>query len=440
MDSRTLEARLTAKLFGLAGAVLVAVGAAAVIVTSRALDTSDTETACADAARERAAFDRELSEGDTPDDAVREIISESETGGVHLFISREGAMPWGARALAGLVAGDSATLVDGEGKPWRACATGNARRTIVTAIPIGAHRGVVRALSRGMLGVVVAALGALWLAVRRSLRAPLRELTVLVEWTGRIVNAEPAVDPPTAETREIAKLEAAFVALVRRLLDALARERANSAHIAHELRTPLTAMVAELDALLPGARSDEATGAALARVRGDAARLSDVIDAILVLSDDGARGARGKAVVNVADLAREVAPPDVRVDAPDEALVEADERLVWLALRNLADNARKYGDGVRLVRVSREGTSVRLAVIDNGPGIDEPARRLMFERSWRGSADGDGRGLGLALVRAVAQRHGGMAEAQPASSGGGLQVSMTLEGVIGWHDASPEGV
>ncbi|MDP9035288.1 MAG: hypothetical protein M3O50_10815, partial [Myxococcota bacterium] len=60
MGARTFEARLTARLFGLAGAVLVAVGAAAVMVTGRALDASDTQAACAIAARERSAFDREI--------------------------------------------------------------------------------------------------------------------------------------------------------------------------------------------------------------------------------------------------------------------------------------------------------------------------------------------------------------------------------------------
>ncbi|MDP9152520.1 MAG: hypothetical protein M3O36_21550, partial [Myxococcota bacterium] len=249
MGARTFEARLTARLFGLAGAVLVAVGAAAVLVTSRALDASDTQAACADAARERAAFDREIAEGDAPDDAVREILSDSETGMVHLLVSREGHVPLGADALAGLTAGQSMTVVDAQGKPWRACATGDTKRTVVIAIPIAAHQTVVHALWRGMAGVIVAALLALWLAVRRALRAPLRELTALVEWTGRTVEANCAAEPPSAETREIAKLQSAFVALVRRLLDALARERANSAHIAHELRTPLTAMVTELDAL-----------------------------------------------------------------------------------------------------------------------------------------------------------------------------------------------
>src|SRR4029077_21135384 len=102
-----------------------------------------------------------------------------------------------------------------------------------------------------------------WIAMRRALRAPVAELEGLVRWTTRIAEAEPAVSPPPAQTLEIVKLESAFDALVRRLLEALARERASSAHIAHELRTPLTAIVAELQGIHA---PDDATKAALGRV------------------------------------------------------------------------------------------------------------------------------------------------------------------------------
>jgi signal transduction histidine kinase len=302
---------------------------------------------------------------------------------------------------------------------------------VVAAIRIGEHRGAVKALSRGMLAVVAVALLALWLGVRRAIRAPVAELTALVEWTARIVESERAIEPPPTRTRETAQLEAAFDALVRRLLDALARERANSAHIAHELRTPLTAIVAELDGIRA---EDETARGALARVRGDVARLADVIEAILVLSDGRRERVREEAVVNVADVARGLAPEGAIVEAPDEALVDGDERLVSLAVRNLVDNARKYGAGARMIRVSREGTCVRLAIVDEGPGLDDAARGRMFDRYWRGSADGDGRGLGLALVRAVAERHGGHAEARPRRDGSGLEVSMTLGGIVGWHE------
>ena len=257
-----------------------------------------------------------------------------------------------------------------------------------------------------------------------------RSCPALVGWTGQIVGTEAGTAPPQAATREVAQLASAFDALVRRLLDVLARERASSAHIAHELRTPLTAILAELEALKEG---DAASYEVARRIRADVARAADAIDAILVLSSS-ARVARSETVVNVADLARGLAPRGARVQAPDEALVEADEPLVALALRNLVENAQRHGRGVRAIGVSREGDSLRVAVEDAGPGVDEASRVRMFDRYWRASAHGEGRGLGLALVKAVAERHGGTALAEPGPAGEGLRVSMTLGKVVGWHE------
>jgi signal transduction histidine kinase len=86
-----------------------------------------------------------------------------------------------------------------------------------------------------------------------------------------------------------------------------------------------------------------------------------------------------------------------------------------------------------LLRVSREDASIRIAVVDGGAGIEAAERGRMFDRYWRKSADGEGRGLGLALVRAVAERHGGSAQVVSGPDGLGLDVSLTLGHVVGWH-------
>lgn len=431
MGPRTLEARLTARLLVLGIGVLAAVGVAAVVLSDRVLDASDTSAAKLGAAAAVDMLGRELAEGDSPAEAMGEVVSTADGRHVRMTVRRPPVPERTTAPLLPDIPPDAcATVVDDAGQPWRACAARGHGATIVAAVPMAAHRAAVVALTRGMLAVVVGAMIALWLAVRGAVRGPIAELTALVGWAGRVVETYQAAAPPVSETREIAQLETAVDTLVRRLLDALARERANSAHVAHELRTPLTAMVAELEALrLP--EGDAAV--AVRRVRADAARLATVIDAILVLSD-ARPGVRSEAVVNVADLVRELTPRGVPVEAPDEALVEGDEHLVGLALRNLLENADKYGAGVRLVRVSRDGQDVRVTVRDGGPGLGEAARARMFDRYWRGSADGEGSGLGLALVRAVAERHGGRAEADSGPDGCGLEVSFTLDTLVGWHE------
>ncbi len=229
----------------------------------------------------------------------------------------------------------------------------------------------------------------------------------------------------------------AFDAVVRRLVDASARARATSENIAHELRTPLTTIRAELDALAASTepRASAERRATIDRMRDDVDRLARVVDAILVLAAPPAGSRAGDCVVNLSDLVRELAPAETRGDAPDEALVVAEPRLAELAITNLLENARKHtGRDARAICVARTDRGARVAVIDDGPGLDEDARARMFDRYWRASGEGGGTGLGLALVRAVARRHGGDADARTNADGAGLEVGITFANVVGWHD------
>jgi signal transduction histidine kinase len=440
MGTRTLESRLTSRFLLVAAAVSALVSVAAIVLTDRALDAEDTSSARAVAVEARDLVERELREGDPLDDALDEVVSAragAAAATVRITARAPGLAP---KTLGGVLPalGDGAcatTAGPGDDAAWRACGAVVGPATLVAAVPLSGHRQAIATLVRGLVLVNAIGLVALWFVVRRAVRRPVRELAALVRWTAQVADLGSTVAPPAASSREVADLATAFDALVRRLIDVLDRERASSAHIAHELRTPLTAMRAEIDAL--GAAPPPP--ATLAKIRAEVARFGDVIDAIVVLSSSE-RGARSRVVVNVADLARTLAPPGIPVDGPDEALVEADEPLLALALRNLIDNADRHGRGVRAIEVSREGQAVRVAVVDDGPGVGEAERGRMFDRYWRAAeADGDGRGLGLALVKAVAERHDGSAEATPGPAGHGLRVSFTLGHVRGWYGppASP---
>jgi signal transduction histidine kinase len=435
MDDRTLEARLTVRLLIVIGAALLVVGAASVVVIDRVLDGSDTSSTRALVSGARDTLRRELDEGDPLSEAVDEALAGAASArGIRLTVRLPGAPPRAVGSVLPALTPDACTtLSDEKGLAWRACEASQGSTSLVEATSIAQHRDAVAALARGMVGVVLLALLGLWFAVKGAVRAPVAELAALVGWTTRIVGAEKTIPPPSSSTREIAQLGRAFEELVHRLLEVLARERTSSAHIAHELRTPLTAILAELDTL---PRASQASSAVVSRIRADVIKLADAIEAILVLSSSVAP--RSETVVNVADLARELAPGGTSLEAPDEALVEADEPLICLALRNLIDNAQRHGHGVRAIALSRSGQALRVAVVDEGPGLDQAARDRMFDRYWRGSADGEGRGLGLALVKAVAERHGGAARADVGPSGRGLCVSMTLGRLVGWH-ASADG-
>jgi len=374
----------------------------------------------------------EIREGDVIEVAAREAVQSVDTAGVRVAV-RGPSLPWhsGAQPMlpAALALGSHGCerIEDDHSLPWVACSAASEPFESVVAIRVDGHRAAVRTLFKATLGVVAATLLALVWAVRRAVRGSVESIGKLAQWSEQI--GDDPTQPPPAETEEIQRLVRSFDRLVRRLLEALARERSSSAHIAHELRTPLTSILAELDRL-----AETQHDPAIDRMRGDVMRLARVIDAILVLSSPQAP-IRSQVVVNIGDLAREAASAETVVEAPDEALVEGDERLVSLALGNLLDNARKYsGHDARRIRVSCEGDQVRLAVIDDGPGLDEAACAKMFDRYWRGAGEAGGSGLGLALVRAVAERHGGCAQAHPNAQGGGLEVAMTLGPVVGWYE------
>ena len=433
MGAVSLEESLRGRLLASVGVAVVAVAGASIAVTGHALARVDDDVARSRAEAALRMLHAEEAEGDTAEVALHEVVVAADADGVGIVLrTRDRAHERrGTNALAGglaaLANGECASARGADGRLWRACAVFDDRAESVVAVPIDGHRAALWRVAISMVAVVVLALLAIAAAARYAVRTPLASLRALVRWSEETAAHEPLAPPPTARgTRELDQLAVAFDALVRRLLAALARERATSEHIAHELRTPLTTLRLELEA-------DEPPGSfALTRMRADVARLERVIEAILVLARPPAGSGGDRPFVNVADLARELAPEGVPVDAPDEALVPADARLLELALQNLLDNAARHGDGAARVSVTREGDSVRLAVVDTGPGADEDTRGRMFERYWRGSAGGSG--LGLALVRAVAERHGGSAFALANEGGRGLTVALTLAGVAGWHE------
>ena len=424
---RSLESELRRRLVLWIAPALVVIGASAVLITSRILDRADHDVARKRADELALAMDDELAEGDDFATAAGEVLSAVEREGGRGLVRAAGderATKDGLPSpLAGLAPGACA-VADGT---WIACGARHGRAEAVAATRIDAHRSAVAKLAAWMALVVALALLVAIAAVRAALRRPMRELSALAAWADGLagVSTEHA-RAPAASHAEVQRLATAFDTLVDRLLEALARERAQSGHIAHELRTPLAALRADLE-MLPAELATTTE-----RMRGDIARLERVIDAILVLSAPPS-SSTSRDVVNVADAARAAAPTGVEVHAPDEALVAADPRLVDLALANLLENADKHAGGARAIEVTREGDAVAVSVLDAGAGVPDAELEKMFERYWRGTADGRGSGIGLAFVRAVAERYGGTARARKRHDARGLAVGFTLAPLLGWE-------
>ena len=213
------------------------------------------------------------------------------------------------------------------------------------------------------------------------------------------------------------------------------------ANVSHELKTPLSVvrMFGEM-LLTQRVKSAEKQAQYLEIICRESERLSALIENVL----DFSALERGKQSYDfqVRDLGQVVAQAidtfryrldeegtevrlDVAEDLPDVAI---DEQAIVLALVNLLDNAVKYGEGSAIeVQVSASARSVHVRVRDHGPGIPTDDLRRVFERFFRTAQHREvrGSGIGLALVKHIADAHGGRAWAANAE-GGGAVVAFTL--------------
>ena len=187
------------------------------------------------------------------------------------------------------------------------------------------------------------------------------------------------------------------------------RERQFVADASHELRNPLTALRGNAAYL---ARNG-ADPAALDDLRADADRLSKMVDELLVLAREDT-GEPPTDPVRLDELAGELAGARVQVRADDPGWVRGDAGALARAMANLVDNGLRHGPagGTVTVSVAQSDGEVLLEVADQGPGIAPDLAEQATQRFWRGpqASAGDGSGLGLALVRAAAERHGGRLE------------------------------
>ena len=226
--------------------------------------------------------------------------------------------------------------------------------------------------------------------------------------------------------------------LLHRVQAAAERQRRFVANAGHELRTPLTVIRTEADVTLSDPDASVEDLRAMGRVIGDAAdRTEELLDGLLVLAT-AEHGARTDEPIELAALARRVAlalgqaaaRAGVRFELDVEpAWVRGDPALLERLVANLLENVIRHGAvGPATIRV-RDGAAALVEVANGGSAIapaalarlGEPFARLDRSRAGRGA------GLGLSIVRAVAEAHGGGLELQ-APAGGGLLARVTLPG------------
>ena len=228
---------------------------------------------------------------------------------------------------------------------------------------------------------------------------------------------------------EVAALAESFNRSAQRIEELVAAHRLLLANCSHELRTPL-ARIAVAASLL-GEATDSKTRESL---KQDIAELDQLIEEILLTSRLDAQPSldRREPVDLLALAAEEAAHYDLEATGAS-VTVSGDRLLLRRLIRNLLENARRYaGEGPISISVAAEAARAVLDVTDHGPGVPASERERVFEPFYRlpeTRETGRGSGLGLALVRQIARRHGGEAVCLAAEGGGSrFRIDLPIAG------------
>jgi two-component system OmpR family sensor kinase len=367
----------------------------------------------------------------------------------------EGVRVWQSRphtVLPGLTQLGLSTVETGNGR-WRVFGVEAGPRVIQVAQPMDLREGRAaqlawRTLQPFALLLPALALLIVWIVAR--LTRPVRAFS----------SALRARDPGTLEPlvgmglpAEIQPVADSLNDLLARLREALARERAFIADAAHELRTPLTALHLQADevaALPEGGERD----AAMRRLAAGIDRMARLVEQLLALARTERETHLTQPVdVSLQDVARDVVAEllpladakgvDLGIDQAEPAVVRGERDSLHVLVRNLVDNAVRYtpaGGRVDLVMIKAgELGGPELCVTDTGPGLPPSERERAFDRFYRvPGSDSSGSGIGLALVRSIAERHGARTRLEDGPGGQGLRarVSFPQHAALAEPDAS----
>ncbi|MEW2076843.1 HAMP domain-containing sensor histidine kinase [Streptomyces sp. NPDC013433] len=322
---------------------------------------------------------------------------------------------------------NGSATIDGDTEDYRFAAVevespDHGRLTVHAGAPLAAEHSAVRtALTVMLIGfplllVVVAAVT--WLVTGRALRPVEGIRSEMAAITASEDLARRVPEPATHD--EIARLARTTNETLAALEASVERQRRFVADASHELRSPIASLRTQLEVAAAHPELLDLDGAV-----EDTVRLQHLAADLLLLArlDAGERPADAR--VDLSALAREEAAgrTGVTVDA-EPVEVTGSRGQLGRVLANLLDNGRRHARERVTVTVRREGDRAVLAVADDGEGVAEADRERIFERFVRldaaRSRDDGGAGLGLAIARDVAVRHGGTLTAGAAPAGGAL--------------------
>jgi two-component system sensor histidine kinase MprB len=282
----------------------------------------------------------------------------------------------------------------------------------------------LRARTIALALIVAGIAAAVGVLIANSVTGPLRRLTAAAEHVGTTGRLDAPVG--TAGDDEVGRLSSAFDRMLVALASSREQQRRLVQDAGHELRTPLTSIRTNLDVMRrhPDLSATDRE-AVVADIHAEVEQLTELVDEIVAVSV-GDIVDEPREPLDLADLATDVAARYQRRSGRDIVVVAettpvvAQRAAVQRALSCLLDNATKFDPSGAPIEVSVRDRGI--AVADRGMGIPDKELALVFERFHRAeeARTMPGSGLGLSIVRDVAERHGGSVFARNRDGGGAV--------------------
>lgn len=343
--------------------------------------------------------------------------------------------------LASIDHGFSDILIDGQ--KWRVFSAWDGSRKLLIHVAELAdfRKNVANTIASNLLLPLLFSLPLLallmWVAVTRGLYP-------LVKLTREVAQREPDNLVPLNEgtaPREVVPLIEHLNHLFIRIDASMQKERRFTADAAHELRTPVAAIKAQAQ-VARAASSDAERIHALDYAILGCDRAAHLIDQLLTIARIDALGEevteqcqlRALSSEVIAELAPAALGKGVQLELAegDEAVVRGAKGLLRVLLRNLLDNAVRHtphGTSVRISVGTEQGRTC-LSVSDDGPGIPEQEREKVLERFYRPlGTQASGSGLGLSIVKRIAEIHGATLNLAPSREGKGLNIKIAFANI-----------
>ncbi len=289
-----------------------------------------------------------------------------------------------------------------------------------------------------VLALVSVVIGALLLGflVTRTLTGPLQELT---ERTRRIAAGDRQAVKPLIHhgTSEIAELSQGLLAMAQKLHDRSDQVSTFATHVSHELKSPLTAIHGAAELLRDSAdtMTPEQRQRFLGNIIADTTRLDHLVRRLMELakakglSSDGAASTVGLALATLEPRLAKA----ITFNGEAELLLAMSAHNLGAVIGNLVSNALRHKASIVRVDVKRDDDRAIMTVSDNGTGISPNNAAKIFDPFFTTARDEGGTGMGLGIVKAMLDAHGGMISLVPSSQGACFSLSLPLSSqAVSW--------